>query len=217
MTHEDAVPRGIEAAFGDRALLQGPDCRFAVEGTMAALDRGEVRVATPPEDEGGSWTINAWVKQAILLYFGRRKMERIEVGPFEFFDKIPLKHDFEAAGVRVVPPGVARYGAFLEPGVVLMPGYVNIGARVGANTMVDTWATVGSCAQVGRDCHLAGGVGIGGVLEPPNASPVIIEDGVFVGSPVVILDVVRVEREAVIAAGVVLTASQALLDVSGPD
>jgi len=182
---------------------------------MAALDRGEVRVATPPETEGGAWTVNAWVKEAILLYFALRKMERIQVGPFEFFDKIPLKHELEAAGVRVVPPGVARYGAFLEPGVVLMPGYVNIGARVGANTMVDTWATVGSCAQIGRDCHLAGGVGIGGVLEPPNASPVIIEDGVFVGSRVVIVDGVRVGREAVIGAGVVLTASTPILDVSG--
>jgi 2,3,4,5-tetrahydropyridine-2-carboxylate N-succinyltransferase len=216
MTHEENLRPRIEAAFANRALLQEPDSRFAVEGALAALDRGELRVATPPESDGGSWTVNAWVKQAILLYFALRKMERIEVGPFEFFDKIPLKRDFETAGVRVVPPGVARYGAFLEPGVILMPGYVNIGARVGANTMVDTWATVGSCAQVGRDCHLAGGVGIGGVLEPPNASPVIIEDGVFVGSRVVVVDGVRVGREAVIGAGVVLTASTPILDVSGP-
>jgi 2,3,4,5-tetrahydropyridine-2-carboxylate N-succinyltransferase len=215
MTYEETLRPRVEAAFADRALLQEPDCRFAVEGTMAALDRGELRVATPPETEQGSWTINAWVKEAILLYFALRKMERIQVGPFEFFDKIPLKHELEAAGVRVVPPGVARYGSFLEPGVVLMPGYVNIGARVGANTMIDTWATVGSCAQVGRDCHLAGGVGIGGVLEPPNASPVIIEDGVFVGSRVVIVDGVRVGREAVIGAGVVLTATTPILDVSG--
>jgi 2,3,4,5-tetrahydropyridine-2-carboxylate N-succinyltransferase len=217
MTHDENLRPRIEAAFANRALMQEPDYRFAVEGTMACLDRGELRVATPPAAEGGAWTINAWVKQAILLYFALRKMERIEVGPFEFFDKIPLKRDYEAAGVRVVPPGVARYGAFLEPGVVLMPGYVNIGARVGANTMVDTWATVGSCAQVGRDCHLAGGVGIGGVLEPPNASPVIIEDGVFVGSRVVVVDGVHVEREAVIGAGVVLTASTPILDVSGPN
>jgi len=216
MTHEETLRPRIEAAFANRALLQEGDYRFAVEGTMACLDRGELRVATPPETEGGSWTTNTWVKQAILLYFALRKMERIEIGPFEFFDKIPLKRDFEAVGVRVVPPGVARYGAFLEPGVILMPGYVNIGARVGANTMVDTWATVGSCAQVGRDCHLAGGVGIGGVLEPPNASPVIIEDGVFVGSRVVVVDGVRVGREAVIGAGVVLTASTPILDVSGP-
>src|SRR5260370_21335417 len=142
MTHEDAVPRGIEAAFGDRALLQGPDCRFAVEGTMAALDRGEVRVATPPEDEGGSWTINAWVKQAILLYFGLRKMERIEVGPFEFHDKIPLKKGLDAQGVRVVPPGVVRYGAFLEAGAIVMPGYVNIRAYVRAGSIVHTWPPV---------------------------------------------------------------------------
>jgi 2,3,4,5-tetrahydropyridine-2-carboxylate N-succinyltransferase len=160
---------------------------------------------------------HAWIKQAILLYFALRKMEVIEAGPFEFHDKIPLKHGLDAAGVRVVPPGTVRYGAFLEPGVIVMPGYVNIGARVGAGTMVDTWATVGSCAQIGRGCHLSGGVGIGGVLEPPGAQPVIIEDGVFVGSRAIVVEGVVVEQEAVIGAGVVLTASTAILDVSGPE
>jgi 2,3,4,5-tetrahydropyridine-2-carboxylate N-succinyltransferase len=215
MSVEETLRPRVEAAFANRNLLSEPDYRFAVEGTMAALDRGEIRVATPPAIDGAPWTTNAWVKEAILLFFAIRKMERMDVGPFEFYDKIPLKHDFEAAGVRVVPPGVARYGAFLERGAILMPGYVNIGARVGAGTMIDTWATVGSCAQIGQDCHLAGGVGIGGVLEPPNASPVIVEDGVFIGSRVVVVDGVRVGREAVIGAGVVLTQSTPILDVSG--
>jgi 2,3,4,5-tetrahydropyridine-2-carboxylate N-succinyltransferase len=206
----------VEAAFADRTLLSQPDHRYAVEGTITALDRGELRVASPPEDghEDDDWVTHSWVKQAILLYFAVRKMERFDVGPFEFHDKIPLKKNVD--DVRIVPPGVARFGAFLGSGVVLMPGYVNIGAHVGARTMVDTWATVGSCAQIGRDCHLAGGVGIGGVLEPPGAQPVIVEDGAFVGSRVVIVEGVRVGREAVIGAGVVLTSSTAILDVSGP-
>ncbi|MEO8877561.1 MAG: 2,3,4,5-tetrahydropyridine-2,6-dicarboxylate N-succinyltransferase, partial [Polyangiaceae bacterium] len=151
------------------------------------------------------------------LYFAIQKMERIEVGPFEFYDKIPLKKHLESAGVRLVPPGVIRYGAFLERGAIVMPGYVNIGAYVGANTMVDTWATVGSCAQIGRDCHLSGGVGIGGVLEPPGAQPVIIEDGCFIGSRAVVVEGVRVCEEAVIGTGVALTASTAIIDVSGPE
>jgi 2,3,4,5-tetrahydropyridine-2-carboxylate N-succinyltransferase len=206
----------IEAAFADRTLLGDPDHRYAVEGTVAALDRGELRVASPPETEGAAWTLHEWVRQAILLFFALRKMAKIEVGPFEFHDKIPLKKDLDVAGVRVVPPGVARYGAFLEPGVVMMPSYVNIGAYVGSGTMVDTWATVGSCAQVGRDCHLAGGVGIGGVLEPPSAQPVIVEDGVFVGSRAVVVEGMRVGREAVIGAGVVLTSSTVIIDVTQP-
>jgi 2,3,4,5-tetrahydropyridine-2-carboxylate N-succinyltransferase len=215
MNETENLRQRIEAVFANRELLRDPDHRYAIEGTMAALDRGELRVATPPAAPDGEWTTHAWVKEAILLYFALRKMEKIEIGPFEYYDKIPLKRDFESAGVRAVPPAVARYGSFLEAGVILMPSYVNIGARVGAGTMVDTWATVGSCAQIGRDCHLAGGVGIGGVLEPPNASPVIVEDGVFVGSRVVIVDGVRVGKEAVIGAGVVLTASTPILDVSG--
>jgi 2,3,4,5-tetrahydropyridine-2,6-dicarboxylate N-succinyltransferase len=215
MTGEDTLRPRIEAAFANRDLLRDPAHIAAIETMLAALDRGELRVATPPADPGGAWTTNTWVKQAILLYFAIRKMEKMEVGPLEFYDKIPVKHGFEAAGVRVVPPGVARYGSFLEPGAILMPGYVNIGARVGANSMVDTWATVGSCAQIGRDVHLAGGVGIGGVLEPPNASPVIIEDGAFIGSRVVVVDGVRVGSEVVLGAGVVLTATTPILDVTG--
>lgn len=215
MSLEETHRKRVEEAFANRKLLADPDHRYAVEGTMAALDRGELRVATPPEQEGGEWTTHAWIKEAVLLYFAVRKMERIDLGPFEFHDKIPLKKNIDTE-VRIVPPGVARFGSFLEPGAVLMPGYVNVGARVGSGTMVDTWATVGSCAQIGSDCHLAGGVGIGGVLEPPSAQPVIVEDGVFVGSRAVIVEGVRVEREAVIGAGVVLTSSTAILDVSGP-
>ena len=207
----------VEAAFADRTLLDSKPHASAVEELVALLDSGALRVAEPPQEEDGEWTTHAWVKQGILLYFALRKMERLEVGPFEFHDKIPLKHGLDKAGVRVVPPGVVRYGAFLEPGAIVMPGYVNIGARVGAGTMVDTWATVGSCAQVGRDVHLAGGVGIGGVLEPPGARPVIIEDGVFVGSRVVVVEGVRVGREAVLGAGVVLTGSTAIVDVTGPE
>jgi 2,3,4,5-tetrahydropyridine-2-carboxylate N-succinyltransferase len=203
----------IEAAFANRSLLaQHAD---AVSQVIALLDKGELRVASPNDD--GTWTTHAWVKQAVLLYFAVQKMTKMEVGPFEFHDKIPLKKDLDKQGVRVVPPGVVRFGAFLESGAIVMPGYVNIGARVGSGTMVDTWATVGSCAQIGKDCHLAGGVGIGGVLEPPGAQPVIVEDGCFVGSRAVIVEGVRVEKEAVIGAGVVLTANTAVLDVSGPE
>ena len=203
----------IEAAFADRSLLQDPSHRQAVLDTLAALDAGQVRVATPEAD--GTWTVHAWVKQAILLYFAVRGMERIEVGPFEFHDKIPLKRGLPEAGVRVVPPGVARYGSFLERGVILMPGYVNLGAWVGEGTMVDTWATVGSCAQIGREVHLSGGVGIGGVLEPPTARPVIIEDGCFIGSRAIVVEGVHVGREAVLGANVVLTSSTPIVDVTG--
>jgi 2,3,4,5-tetrahydropyridine-2-carboxylate N-succinyltransferase len=210
-----AARRLVEEAFEDRGRLQDPTVRMAIERVVEALDRGELRVAE--KDESGQWVTHVWVKEAVLLYFSVRGMERTEAGPFEYYDKIPLKRGFEQAGVRVVPPGVVRYGAFLERGVVVMPGYVNIGARVGARTMVDTWATVGSCAQVGADCHLAGGVGIGGVLEPAGARPVILEDGVFVGSRAVIVEGMLVETEAVIGAGVVLTASTPILDVSGQD
>jgi 2,3,4,5-tetrahydropyridine-2-carboxylate N-succinyltransferase len=216
MTVDETLRPRVEQAYSDRALLSDPDCRFAIEGTITALDRGELRVASPPEREGEAWITHSWIKEAILLYFLLRKLEKIECGALEFYDKIPPKRDLDVAGVRVVPPGVARFGSFLEPGVVLMPGYVNIGARVGAGTMVDTWATVGSCAQIGRDCHLAGGVGIGGVLEPLSAQPVIVEDGAFVGSRAVIVEGTRVGREAVIGAGVILTSSTAILDVSGP-
>ncbi len=212
----DELRARIETAFADRTKLADPAYVAAVEETVALLDRGAVRVATPPETDDGEWTVNAWVKQAVLLYFGVRKMEVHEVGPLAFHDKIPVKHGLAEAGVRVVPPGTVRYGAFLERGAIVMPGYVNIGAFVGAGSMVDTWATVGSCAQIGRDVHLAGGVGIGGVLEPPGARPVIVEDGAFIGSRVVIVEGVRVGRGAVVGAGVVLTATTAILDVRGP-
>ncbi|MBV8080379.1 MAG: 2,3,4,5-tetrahydropyridine-2,6-dicarboxylate N-succinyltransferase [Actinobacteria bacterium] len=187
---------------------------MTTDETIAALDRGEIRVAEP---QGDDWVVHPEVQEAILDYFRSRKMEPREVGPFEYHDKIPLKSGYDALGVRVVPPAVARYGAFLSPGVVLMPSYVNIGAWVGPRTMVDTWATVGSGAQIGADVHLAGGVGIGGVLEPPGARPVIVEDGAFLGSRVIVTEGVRIGREAVIAANVSLTASVPIIDVTGPE
>jgi 2,3,4,5-tetrahydropyridine-2-carboxylate N-succinyltransferase len=183
------------------------------EATIAALDRGELRVAEPVGDE---WVVHPEVQEAILDYFRSRAMEPREVGPFEYHDKIPLKTGYESLGVRVVPPAVARYGAFLSRGVVLMPSYVNIGAWVGPNTMVDTWATVGSGAQIGANVHLAGGVGIGGVLEPPGARPVIVEDGAFLGSRCIVTEGVRIGREAVLAPNVSLTASVPVIDVTGP-
>ncbi|RLB50472.1 MAG: 2,3,4,5-tetrahydropyridine-2,6-dicarboxylate N-succinyltransferase [Deltaproteobacteria bacterium] len=214
----------IEAAFADRSLLADAAHREAVIETIGLLDRGELRVATPPggaddanDDDAGDWTVHVWVKQAVLLYFGVQQMETIEVGPYEYHDKIPLKRGLAEAGVRVVPPGVARHGAHLCRGVVLMPGYVNIGAWVGEGTMVDTWATVGSCAQIGAHVHLSGGVGIGGVLEPPGATPVIIEDGAFIGSRAIVVEGVRVGREAVLGANVVLTASTKIIDVTGDE
>ena len=188
----------------------------AVHLTLAALDRGELRVASPPEEPGGEWVVHDWVRAAILQFFRIAGMETHRVGPYEYHDKIPLKRALAAQGVRLVPPGHIRYGAFVEPGAVIMPGYVNIGAYVGAGSMVDTWATVGSCAQIGRHVHLSGGVGIGGVLEPPGAAPVIIEDGAFVGSRCIVVEGVRVGTEAVLGANVVLTASTQIVDVRGP-
>jgi len=202
----------VTAAFRDRALLQDSQTRSAVLLALAALDRGDLRVA---EKRDGAWVTQAWVKEAILLFFALAEMRVMEVGPFEFHDKVPLKKDLAAAGVRLVPPGVIRYGAHVEAGAVVMPGYVNIGARVGSGTMVDTWATVGSCAQVGRNVHLSGGVGLGGVLEPPSALPVIVEDGAFIGSRSVVVEGVVVEEEAVLGANVVLTATTRIIDVSG--
>jgi 2,3,4,5-tetrahydropyridine-2-carboxylate N-succinyltransferase len=184
-----------------------------IEAAIAQLDRGDVRVAERGET---GWRVNEWVKKAILLYFRLRKVEPMEVGGLHFLDKIPVKADYADRGVRVVPPGVARYGAFLSEGVVLMPGFVNIGAWVGPRTMVDTWATVGSCAQIGADVHLSGGVGIGGVLEPPQARPVIVEDGAFLGSRAVVVEGVVVGEGAVIAPNVVLSASIPVIDVTGP-
>jgi 2,3,4,5-tetrahydropyridine-2-carboxylate N-succinyltransferase len=186
----------------------------SVEETIAALDRGEIRVA---ERDGDDWVVNEDAKQAILEYFRLRQMEPIELGPFEYRDKIPLKHDYASQGVRVVPPAVARYGSFLSEDVVMMPSYVNIGAWVGPNTMVDTWATVGSCAQIGADVHLAGGVGVGGVLEPVQARPVIVEDGAFIGSRCILTEGVLIGERAVLAPNVSLTGSVPVIDVTGPE
>ena len=191
-----------------------PSRADAVEETIAALDRGELRVA---EKRGDEWVVNEWVKKAILLYFRIRKMEPSEVGPFTYHDKIPLKEDYAERGVRVVPPATARFGSFLSPDVILMPSYVNIGAWVGPRTMVDTWTTVGSCAQIGADVHLAGGVGIGGVLEPPGARPVIVEDGAFIGSRCIVTEGTVVGEGAVLGANVALTASIPIIDVTGDE
>lgn len=204
----------IEQAFKNRDLLQEAQYRQAVLEVIEALDQGKLRVAEKIE---GRWQVHSWVKEAILLYFSISEMEVMEIGPFTFFDKIPLKKNFQETKVRVVPPGCVRKGAFLEPGCVVMPGYVNIGAYVGENSMVDTWATVGSCAQIGKGVHLSGGVGIGGVLEPPSASPVIIEDGCFIGSRCIVVEGVRVEEEAVLGANVVLTSSTSIIDVTGEE
>ncbi len=202
----------IEAAYADLDLLES--ATEAVTRTIARLDRGEVRVA---EQSDGDWVVNQWIKQAISLYFRIAELETWNVGMFEFYDKIPPKTGLEAFGVRLVPPGVIRYGAFCEPGVVVMPGYVNIGAYVGAGTMVDTWATVGSCAQIGKGVHVSGGVGIGGVLEPPGASPVIIEDGAFIGSRSIVVEGVRIGAGAVLGANTTITKSTPIVDVTGPE
>jgi 2,3,4,5-tetrahydropyridine-2,6-dicarboxylate N-succinyltransferase len=204
----------IEEAAAEPTLLEEATYRDAVYKTLELLDRGELRVA---EKRDGDWTVHAWVGQAILFYFRLAEMKVIEVKPFEYYDKIPLKTGFEALGVRAVPPATVRYGSYLERGVVLMPSYVNIGAWVGAGTMVDTWATVGSCAQIGKGVHLSGGVGIGGVLEPPGARPVIIEDGAFVGSRCIVVEGLHVEEEAVLAANVTLTSSTPIIDVTGSE
>lgn len=204
----------VSEAFKDRSLLQAAETQSAIQEVISRLDRGVLRVA---EKVDGQWQTHAWVKEAILLYIASQPLQLMDSGMLQFYDKIPTKHDLDKAGVRVVPPGVARYGSFLEPGCILMPGYVNIGAYVGAGTMVDTWATVGSCAQIGVGVHLSGGVGIGGVLEPPQASPVIIEDGAFIGSRCIVVEGVIVEEEAVLGANVVLTASTPIVDVTGPE
>ncbi len=204
----------IEAAWNDRERCGLPETEAAVEAVIQGLDTGVLRCAEPV---GTDWQVNEWVKKAVVLYFPMRTMEVHEVGPFQFHDKMALKRNHAEAGVRVVPHAIARYGAFLGKGVVMMPSYVNIGAHVGPRTMVDTWATVGSCAQIGADVHLSGGVGIGGVLEPLQASPVIVEDGAFVGSRAIVVEGVRVGREAVLGAGVVLTSSTRIIDVSGTE
>lgn len=205
----------IEKAWEDRSLLQQAETKEAIEQLIEELDKGRVRVAQPNSD--GTWTVNDWVKKGVILYFPIRQMQTIELGPYEYYDKMALKKGYESLGVRVVPPAVARYGAYLSKGTILMPSYVNIGAYVDSGTMVDTWATVGSCAQIGKDVHLSGGVGIGGVLEPVQAAPVIIGDGAFLGSRCIVVEGVRVGNEAVLGANVVLTGSSKIIDVTGPE
>lgn len=205
----------IEAAWENRELLKEQSTQDAIREMIELVDKGKLRVAQPFED--GTWQVNDWVKKGVIMYFPIQKMETIEVGPFEFHDKMALKKDYASQGVRVVPHAVARYGAYLESGVIMMPSYVNIGAYVGSGTMVDTWATVGSCAQIGKNVHLSGGVGIGGVLEPVQAAPVIIEDDCFIGSRCIVVEGVHVEREAVLGANVVLTMSTHIIDVTGDE
>ncbi|RMA97870.1 2,3,4,5-tetrahydropyridine-2,6-dicarboxylate N-succinyltransferase [Hydrogenothermus marinus] len=204
----------IVEVWENRELLKEKKYQDAVRETIDLLDKGKIRVA---EKKDGDWIVNEWVKQAILLYFPIQDMQVMEVGPFEYYDKIPLKKNWQDAGVRVVPPATARYGSFIEKGAILMPSYVNIGAYVGSGTLVDTWATVGSCAQVGKNVHLSGGVGLGGVLEPPSARPVIIEDNCFIGSRCIIVEGAVIEEEAVIGAGVIITGSTRIIDVSGDE
>jgi 2,3,4,5-tetrahydropyridine-2-carboxylate N-succinyltransferase len=205
----------IEQVWDNRDLLSNPEYRTAIESVIEEIDKGRLRVAEPQED--GTWQVNEWVKKAVVLYFPIRQMETIEVGPFEFHDKMALKTGYKELGVRVVPPAVARYGSFIAPGVIMMPSYVNIGAYVDSGTMVDTWATVGSCAQIGKNVHLSGGVGIGGVLEPLQAAPVIIEDNAFIGSRCIVVEGVRICEQAVLGANVVLTQSTKIIDVSGSE
>ena len=204
----------IEQAWEDRSLLENIDTQNAIREIISLLDSGSVRVAEPTTT---GWQVNEWIKKAVVLYFPIQTMETIEVGPFEFHDKIPLKKDYKTKGIRVVPHAVARHGAYISAGTILMPSYVNIGAYVDQGTMVDTWATVGSCAQIGKNVHLSGGVGIGGVLEPLQAAPVIIEDDAFIGSRCIVVEGVRVEKEAVLGANVVLTGSTKIIDVTGPE
>lgn len=205
----------IETAWENRELLREDATREAIRAVIAQLDQGELRVAEPLPN--GTWQVNDWIKKAVLMYFPIQEMRVMEAGPLEFYDKMELKRNYAALGVRVVPHAVARYGSYLASGVILMPSYVNIGAYVDAGTMVDTWATVGSCAQIGKHVHLSGGVGIGGVLEPVQAAPVIIEDGCFIGSRAIVVEGVRVEKEAVLGANVVLTASTKIIDVTGSE
>jgi 2,3,4,5-tetrahydropyridine-2-carboxylate N-succinyltransferase len=204
----------IEKAWDNRELLKDAEVQKTIEAVIEEIDKGRLRVAEPVD---GGWQVNEWVKKAVVMYFPIRKMETIEVGPFEFHDKMKLKTNYADLGVRVVPHAVARYGAYISKGVILMPSYVNIGAYIDEGTMVDTWATVGSCAQIGKNVHLSGGVGIGGVLEPLQAAPVIIEDGAFIGSRCIVVEGVRVEKEAVLGANVVLTKSTKIIDATGSE
>ncbi len=213
----EALKRSIEAAWEDRSRLKEPATDAAIREAIRLVDRGELRTAEPVDTEKSRWKVNEWVKKAILLYFPIQPMRKMEAGELEWFDKMELKHGYEALGVRAVPHAVARYGAFIARGAILMPSYVNIGAYVDTGTMVDTWATVGSCAQIGRHVHLSGGVGIGGVLEPVQASPVIIEDHCFIGSRSIVVEGAHVCREAVLGSNTVITGSTRIIDVTGPE
>jgi len=210
----EEIQKLIEQIWENRTLLQQPDSQKTIKAVIDQLDKGLLRVAEP---DGEGWKVNEWVKKAVILYFPIQQMETLNAGPLEFHDKIPLKHDYASQGIRVVPQAVARYGSYLAPGVILMPSYVNIGAYVDEGTMVDTWATVGSCAQIGKNVHLSGGVGIGGVLEPVQAAPVIIEDHAFIGSRCIIVEGARIGHEAVLGANTVITGSTHVMDVSGPE
>lgn len=205
----------IEQVWNDHTLLRNLDVQAAIDEVVELLDKGKLRAAEPAGD--GSWKVNEWVKKAVILYFPTRELRTMEAGDLEFFDKIDVKHNYRDMGVRAVPPAVARYGSYLARGVVMMPCYVNIGAYVDEGTMIDTWATVGSCAQIGKDVHLSGGVGIGGVLEPVQASPVIVEDNAFIGSRCIVVEGVRIGREAVLGAGTTITSSTKIIDISGPE
>ncbi len=210
----EEIRKTIESAWDNRELLKEENTINTIRKVVDLLDKGELRVAEPV---AGGWQVNEWVKKAVVLYFPIQKMKTLEAGIFEYHDKIPLKKNFAERGIRVVPNAVARHGAYISPGTILMPSYVNIGAHVDEGTMVDTWATVGSCAQIGKNVHLSGGVGIGGVLEPLQAAPVIIEDGAFIGSRCIVVEGVRVEKEAVLGANVVLTMSTKIIDVTGDE
>lgn len=207
----ESIQKVIEETWEDRSKLSDPAVVKIIEGVIEEIDKGRLRCAEPTAN---GWMVNEWVKKAVILYFPTRKMETLEAGPLEFHDKIPLKTNYKELGIRVVPHAVARYGAYISPGVIMMPSYVNIGAHVEEGTMVDTWATVGSCAQIGKNVHLSGGVGIGGVLEPVQAAPVIIEDNCFIGSRCIVVEGIRIEEEAVLGANVVLTASTKIIDVT---
>jgi len=208
----EKLKNAVELAWDDRSMLKSAETREAINEVVDLLDRGALRVAHPTPK---GWEVNEWIKKAVILYFPIRQMEVTELGPFEYHDKMALKKNYKELGVRVVPPAVARYGAFLAKGVIMMPSYVNIGAYVDEGTMVDTWATVGSCAQIGKGVHLSGGVGIGGVLEPVQAAPVIIEEGCFIGSRCIVVEGVHVRKEAVLGANVCLTQSTKIIDVTG--
>ena len=214
MQNTTALQEQIEQAWQNRELLKEPTTQQTINSVIELLDKGTLRIAEPSEN---GWKINEWLKKSVILYFPIRQMETIEVGPFEFHDKMALKKNYKELGVRVVPHAIARYGSFVARGVIMMPSYVNIGAYVDEGTMVDTWATVGSCAQLGKNVHLSGGVGIGGVLEPVQAAPVIIEDNCFIGSRCIVVEGVRVEKEAVLGANVVLTMSTKIIDVTGKE